>query len=50
MMHGLITKLCEQESSIQWVVVPMMCVDGVMLGNTRTGMPGYDFNRYWNMD
>ena len=28
----------------------MMCVDGVILGNTRTGMSGYDYNRYWNVD
>jgi hypothetical protein len=30
--------------------VPMMCVDGVILGNNRTGLPGYDYNRFWNVD
>ena len=28
----------------------MMCVDGVILGNNRTGLAGYDFNRYWSQD
>lgn len=50
MMEGLIKKLIERETSVQWIVVPMMCVDGVILGNTRTGLPGYDYNRYWNID
>lgn len=28
----------------------MMCVDGVILGNNRTGLPGYDYNRFWNLE
>lgn len=28
----------------------MMCVDGVILGNNRTGLAGFDYNRYWNLD
>lgn len=25
----------------------MLNIDGVLSGNNRTGMQGYDFNRYW---
>lgn len=28
----------------------MMCVDGVILGNNRTGLAGLDYNRFWNID
>ena len=50
MMDGVLQKLSEEKSNVLWYVVPMLCVDGVILGNNRTGMPGYDFNRCWNVE
>ena len=50
MMEGLIRRLKTTKSEIKWIVIPMVCVDGVILGNNRTGLPGYDYNRYWNID
>jgi hypothetical protein len=35
---------------VMWVVVPMVNIDGVKLGNNRTGVLGHDFNRNWNME
>jgi len=26
----------------------MFNVDGVIVGNNRTGLSGFDYNRYWN--
>ena len=50
-MEGFIKKLKEiQNNNIAWVIVPMINIDGVMLGNNRTGVLGYDFNRHWNAD
>ena len=28
----------------------MVNIDGVLMGNNRTGMLGYDFNRHWYID
>lgn len=51
MMEGLLRKLKESNNNgIQWLVVPMMCVDGVILGNNRTGLAGFDYNRFWNTE
>lgn len=33
-----------------WYIVPMVNVDGVYLGNSRTGVAGYDYNRLHNID
>lgn len=33
-----------------WIVIPMVNVDGVVLGNNRTGLLGYDFNRNWCLE
>ncbi len=50
MMEGFLNKLDEGIfESILWVVVPMMNVDGVILGNNRTGIAGLDYNRYWSL-
>lgn len=38
------------EKNMLWVVIPMLNVDGVVLGNNRTGLLGNDFNRCWNID
>lgn len=50
MMDGLLAKINEGHfDSILWVVIPMLNVDGVIVGNNRTGISGYDYNRYWNL-
>jgi murein tripeptide amidase MpaA len=50
MMDGFLSKINEAEfESILWVVIPMLNVDGVILGNNRTGISGLDYNRYWNL-
>ena len=33
-----------------WIIFPMINVDGVILGNNRTGIAGYDYNRFWNLE
>ena len=33
-----------------WLIVPMMNIDGVILGNNRTGIIGHDYNRNWIFD
>lgn len=52
MMEGLINQLSERKGLdyITWVVVPMVNIDGVILGNNRTGVLGHDFNRNWAAD
>ena len=30
--------------------MPMVNIDGVVVGNNRTGLLGYDFNRHWYID
>lgn len=52
MMEGLINQLEERKSFdyITWVVIPMVNIDGVILGNNRTGVLGHDFNRNWAAD
>ena len=37
-------------SKMLWVIVPMLNVDGVVLGNNRTGLIGYDLNRLYNQE
>lgn len=53
MTEGLIREVVESNvsaSKILWVVVPMLNVDGVVLGNNRTGLIGYDLNRLYNQE
>ena len=50
LMEGFINQLKAISSSIAWLIVPMLNIDGVLLGNNRTGLLGYDFNRHWNAD
>ena len=52
MMEGLINNLVfnNRNDYITWFIIPMLNVDGVMLGNNRTGILGHDFNRNWIID
>lgn len=51
MMDGFLSKLEEGLfESVTWIVVPMINVDGVILGNNRTGIAGLDYNRFWSFD
>lgn len=50
MMEGFINRLQQLESNIFWIIIPMVNMDGVKLGNNRTGILGHDFNRNWNVD
>lgn len=52
LMEGFIRRLESMRISlaVQWIIVPMINVDGVVLGNNRTGVLGQDFNRNWNID
>lgn len=52
MMEGFINKLSENNfhDFISWYVIPMVNIDGVILGNNRTGILGHDFNRNWEYD
>ena len=52
MMEGLINNLCftEKNDYISWFIIPMVNIDGVILGNNRTGVLGHDFNRNWTYD
>ena len=50
MMEGFINKLQHVQSNIFWIIIPMVNVDGVKMGNNRTGILGHDFNRNWNVD
>ena len=52
MMEGLINQLSERKEAeyITWVIIPMVNIDGVILGNNRTGILGHDFNRNWASD
>ena len=51
MMEGLANKLVDMPAShILWVLVPMLNPDGVLMGNNRTGILGFDFNRHWYVD
>lgn len=50
MMHGLLKYLCSDEaadlrSRVVFKIMPMVNVDGVVLGNFRTGALGLDLNR-----
>lgn len=50
MMEGFVNRLLETQNSLSWVLIPMVNIDGVILGNNRTGVQGYDFNRHWYID
>lgn len=52
MMEGFLRESVKssKDSNVLWVVVPMLNVDGVVLGNNRTGLLGYDLNRLYNED
>ena len=52
MMEGFLNYLGKAPLTrdVQWVVIPMVNLDGVALGNNRTGVLGHDFNRNWNID
>jgi murein tripeptide amidase MpaA len=51
LVEGFADKLVDiDHSNIYWIIVPIINVDGVTLGNNRTGMLGFDFNRHWYID
>jgi murein tripeptide amidase MpaA len=35
---------------VMWVIIPMFNIDGVFMGNNRTGLIGEDYNRNWNFE
>ena len=51
MMDGFLKELNRGNFSneIQWIIIPMVNIDGVELGNNRTGVLGHDFNRNWDI-
>lgn len=49
MMEGLMKKLFSCDPAVCWILVPMLNVDGVKIGNNRTGLLGYDLNRSWDI-
>lgn len=52
MMEGFLKEINRGNFSneIQWIIIPMVNIDGVELGNNRTGVLGHDFNRNWDID
>lgn len=55
MMDGFINYLLSAEASylrdtLCFKIVPMVNVDGVVLGNFRTGIMGRDLNRSFNFE
>ena len=50
MMEGFVQKLVENSNPYCWILLPMINIDGVVLGNNRTGVQGYDFNRHWYIE
>ena len=52
MMEGFLNGLTSNQYNdyITWVVIPMLNIDGVILGNNRTGILGHDFNRNWTAE
>ncbi len=38
----------ELSARVNFVIFPMMCPDGVFLGNARSSLFGIDFNRSWH--
>ncbi len=52
MAEGFINQLNEQKLNdyISWYVIPMVNIDGVIVGNNRTGILGHDFNRNWVLE
>lgn len=54
LMEGLITNLLNDQKKINYMrmffcfyLVPMINVDGVIVGNSKNGVSGADFNRIW---
>ena len=48
MMEGFINfLLSKSHPQIKTIIIPMVNIDGVILGNNRTGVLGHDFNRNW---
>lgn len=51
MMEGFMNHLVQNSpDNFLWIIVPMVNIDGVVLGNNRTGIVGYDLNRLYNQD
>jgi hypothetical protein len=51
MMEGFMHELLSRQyADVMWVIVPMVNPDGVYLGNSRTGLAGYDYNRLYNQE
>jgi murein tripeptide amidase MpaA len=49
MMEGFLNELIRANNpQTLWIVIPMLNVDGVVLGNNRTGIVGYDLNRLYS--
>lgn len=40
----------ERQPNVLWYVVPMVNPDGVFVGNNRTGIAGFDYNRLYSQD
>ncbi len=38
----------KNQGSYNWYVIPMVNSDGVIHGNSRTNIKGYDINRCWD--
>lgn len=54
-MQGLVTFLCSPEAKylrdrIIFKIIPMVNVDGVVGGNFRTGLLGFDLNRLFRVE
>lgn len=54
MMQGVIDFLCSRDEQAAFLretcvfkIIPMMNPDGVIHGNYRTGLAGFDLNRRW---
>lgn len=54
MMEGVLQALCEDSRILReqftFKLVPMLNPDGVIIGNSRTGLEGADLNRRWSSD
>ena len=57
MVEGLLRFLLDSDevrasllrNAFEWIIVPMLNPDGVVLGNYRTGLAGVDLNRTWKV-
>lgn len=50
MIHGFIKEIVERQPNVLWYIVPMVNPDGVFVGNNRTGVAGFDYNRLYSQD